>query len=555
MKTRVVLRFVICGVLAVVAVGNTVIYGDVVTFELDDGSKVTVTTDTTVEVAAPVEPDPVEPDPVEPDPVEPDPGEPVDPPDNQMAGKGMNLHELADWSREWVFLDIMRVRRAWISTNVGGQPWDNGGQVREDEDGWPIPEAGQAAVTLVYREIRGHYPGGRYICTYEGRGSLVFGFDARVTSSGPARIELDVTPSHQGIYLRIENVDQGDHVRNVVIRHEDPPDGQFHPLFVERLKPFKVLRFMDWQRTNGSPPTAWDQRTTPQDRQNQGYGAAVEVMVDLCNELAADPWFCMPHDASDEYVREFAKTVLNRLHPRGRVYIEWSNEVWNTQFKVHGWVKSETDNDTFSNAFFDKWAGEARRDFRIWMDVWGTESPRIVRVAAGQAALVWATRKFVDRLKPDLDAISCSTYFGLTRSQEAAMTSSTTADQIVQILDRSIENKNRGFYQSHDGLRLRIQTELGRPVALISYEGGQHLADSGQNKPHRQALIDAQSHPLMFDLYLKNIAEFESAGGSLDVLFNYVGSRSKWGSWGHLLWQDIPLDDPGAQKYRAAIRP
>ena len=38
-------------------------------------------------------------------------------------------------------------------------------------------------------------------------------------------------------------------------------------------------------------------------------GVALEYMIALCNELEADPWFCIPHTATDEYVREFAKQV------------------------------------------------------------------------------------------------------------------------------------------------------------------------------------------------------------------------------------------------------
>src|SRR5438105_777373 len=65
-------------------------------------------------------------------------------------------------------------------------------------------------------------------------------------------------------------------------------DSPFHPLFVERLKPFEALRFMDWQATNNSPVRAWAERATADDaRWSTPKGLPVEVLVDLANRLGA----------------------------------------------------------------------------------------------------------------------------------------------------------------------------------------------------------------------------------------------------------------------------
>ena len=39
------------------------------------------------------------------------------------------------------------------------------------------------------------------------------------------------------------------------------------------------------------------------------------MMVELANTLHANPWFCMPHQADDEFVRNFARTVREQLDP------------------------------------------------------------------------------------------------------------------------------------------------------------------------------------------------------------------------------------------------
>ena len=48
----------------------------------------------------------------------------------------------------------------------------------------------------------------------------------------------------------------------------------------------------------------------------------------LLHRVHADPWFSIPHRA-DDYVRHFAETVRESLDPILKVYIEYSNEVWN----------------------------------------------------------------------------------------------------------------------------------------------------------------------------------------------------------------------------------
>ena len=55
----------------------------------------------------------------------------------------------------------------------------------------------------------------------------------------------------------------------------------------------------------------------------------------------------------------------------------------------------------------------------------------------------------------------------------------------------------------------------------------------------------------MYDLYQQNMFEFERAGGSANVMFNYVGRRDQWGSWGHLQYQDEPTSS--AQKFQAML--
>ena len=55
-------------------------------------------------------------------------------------------------------------------------------------------------------------------------------------------------------------------------------------------------------------------------------------MIDLGNELEKDIWLNIPHLADDAFVRAMAEAVRDSLDPALKVYVEFSNEVWNSQF-------------------------------------------------------------------------------------------------------------------------------------------------------------------------------------------------------------------------------
>ncbi len=65
-----------------------------------------------------------------------------------------------------------------------------------------------------------------------------------------------------------------------------------------------------------------------------GMGMPVEVMVKLANKLNVDPWFCLPHLCTDDYVTQFATYVRDHLNSNLVAYYELSNEVWNGSTRI-----------------------------------------------------------------------------------------------------------------------------------------------------------------------------------------------------------------------------
>jgi dockerin type I repeat protein len=501
------------------------------------------------------------------------------------ASIGMNLTEVTYYSRAWTFVDAVRTARPWVSTNTNGQPFDTKQTVEVDENGWPDLQPGQAAQTLLLTDKAGAYPEGTYNVAFDGTGTIAFEFDATNVQTpqtlGPGQMSFNVSSaSKNGILMRVISNNEGDHITNIRVwmpGYEDPAGeaSSFHPTFVERLQPFGVIRFMDWQHTNLKQTTEldvsydWVDRTTPNDfSQHTRRGVALEYMIELCNELDADAWFCMPHEASDDFVVNFATMVRENLDEDLNVYVEWSNEVWNTQFPQSKWVDEQSGKNIFADEWFWTWAEEAARDFAIWHTVFAGQTGRIKRVAAGQQANVWVTKKLVaafdnpnpefgDPLNSPYDAISCAAYFDQWKTQFDGST--TVQDIIDNAINNTIPNVYAGFYQDHGELAQRLTNEQGREIPLLAYEGGQHYTVHGiASKPYYQAFKDVQVYSTpgdtpkdMYDAYTANMQAFDQGGGSLFMAYSYVRKQDKFGFWGHLQYQDQDPEGEDAPKYRA----
>jgi hypothetical protein len=112
-------------------------------------------------------------------------------------------------------------------------------------------------------------------------------------------------------------------------------------------------------------------------------------MVELSNEIAADPWFTLPHQATDAYMRAFATYVRDHLDHRRKAYAEYSNEVWNWIFGQAHWAQAQAVQRWGAEAGGDAWmqyAGmRAAQMAAIWEEVFGAEAERrLIRVVGTQ---------------------------------------------------------------------------------------------------------------------------------------------------------------------------
>jgi putative intracellular protease/amidase len=507
---------------------------------------------------------------------------------------GMNLADLVDWDPAWVFKDVFKSSREWIShgynTATRVTDWAGGANVpvAVDEHGWPTQLASwtnaagqrieQRIGTLMFRELNGAYPGGVYTAEWDGTGTVTWGMDARAiatgrTAAGRNFARLQVTPGNGGIYMRIDATNPADPIRNVNVWMPDhngesfvghtwrPGDNgtPFHPRFLERLAPFDTIRAIHPSDTIESDIVRWsDRREVDDARQSTAMnpfrnGWAPEYQIELCNELDANCYFNMPHMADDDYVRNFATMVRDTLEPDLTAYVEWSNEVWNFApgFEATFWVRDQT--LLPENAGLSHWqivARETKRDLDIWTSVFAGQSERLVRVVGGFAAVPWITNQVAQHVGDSFDAIAIAPYIGPNAATRATYTAATTPDQILNDTAATISFMS-GVTTQHRQMADRYGTQFGRHVQLITYEAGMHL--DGRNQPYQTAMYQAGLLPRSYDIYRDYMDAMHDAGVELFMHFNFTGRAraSQWGDFAALHSMDEPLAT--AHKYRALV--
>lgn len=476
-------------------------------------------------------------------------------PPNAKSPLGINLSGVVDYATEMPFVDVFKPSRPWISQQQG-KPWGQGPKLELTPEGWVKRlQPGQYATTLMC--VAGGHPAGTYVCLYEGSGELEFSGNAKVRKQTPGRIELDVSKKEM-LMLHLRKTDPNNPVRNIRVImpgfEKTYQENPFYPPFLDRYRPFAVIRFMDWMRTNNSKIQSWEDRPKLTDATQARSGVALEHMIDLCNRLHIQPWFCMPHLADDDYIRNFARMVKDKLDPQLKIYVEHSNEVWNGQFAQAKYARERgrqlglSDNDYQAQLFYH--TKRSLEIFQIWQEVFGG-TDRLVRVLGSQSANPWVSDQvmtYQDAYKK-ADALAIAPYFGNSLGNPK------TADQVAQMsLDEVFARCREEIQRNHERIEMVVAKANKFGLDVITYEGGQHLVGHGgaENNEALTALFHrANRHPEMKKLYLEDLQSWKKAGGKLFTVFSSVSRPSKWGSWGLLEYEG--QDPASAPKYQAIV--
>ena len=123
----------------------------------------------------------------------------------------------------------------------------------------------------------------------------------------------------------------------------------FVPQFLSMLAPFRAMRFMDWEATNGSTLADWVARPTASHFGHAANGEPYEHIIELANETGKDLWITIPEHATPDFITQFADFCAQNLdftriaQARAnagftapfQLILENSNETWNGGFTAY----------------------------------------------------------------------------------------------------------------------------------------------------------------------------------------------------------------------------
>ena len=474
---------------------------------------------------------------------------------------GMNLAGIAYYSTEFPFADMMKSGMGWTSredNGTWGKPFPS-----LTADGYPAALApGQHALNAVAWDGSRFAPG-RYVVLWDGDGSISFPMsNVKIAETAANRIAIDVVDTSGSLWVAIDRTSASNPVRNLRFlwpgTEATYASQPFNPVFLAKVAPFSVLRFIDWGATNTTPVVDWAQRSHVADvTYATPAGVPIEVMIDLANTLHVDPWFCIPHQASDDYVRQFATLLRDRLDPALRPHIEYSNEVWNTGFGQTQWSIARSQALGLDIPFGQPAAFYAMRSvqmFKIIQDVWGADRGRIVRVIAGQA--VWdnfLTHALAYQdTAANADVMAIAPYFNAVEAGDPARVATTltlTSDQIVDQMLAHIRGDIKSSMTANAALAAKYK------LKLKAYESG--AGDSSSYFPADKIdamtalFMAAHNNPRMRSVYTEYYTQWVAAGGDTMNQYSDVGNWSKWGLWGSL--QYVTQDPATAPKYQGLL--
>jgi len=449
---------------------------------------------------------------------------------------GINLGWSTSWTMECPWIDVMKSSNTWITYDETSG-WSSGvtDSLEVDGNGYPLelPQVINGKQTSVRLRLNNHYEG-RYVFLFDGEADIDWKSVPHEYVDGKHYVTFDGTGGTK--YMNIMSTPRGNHLRHVRILPVDmettyDPNHPFRQEYLDFLRPFQTLRFMPILGTNdGFEYIHWEDRPTPTycTQNSFGKGIAIEHCIQLCNDLDADMWFNVPHPVWDDWIINAARMIRDSLKPCLKVYLEYSNEVWNWAggYPQGRWiVRNGRDPDhpewdcadsihAALAAIGESGAMHPEKDaymharvFNIWRPIFegAGQRDRLICIGAVQGRYT-ATVKRVLRYLFEVDGGGCdavgpSNYFTINTAQSAFddMPEGSVTQQMIY--DSLLAQADRDFAVGGAWWQMdTISEHYGIPIAL--YEGG----TAGRPDHHwGDSMTALFSSPRIYDVYRGNL--------------------------------------------------
>ena len=536
------------------------------------------------------------------------------------SAAALNVSGLSYYSPESPTIDIMKRAGAWLTQcsgctglPAGASAWDTKEEAALDLDanGWIKSLPASTDTTHKYRTAStmlatgGAIPLGQYVVRYDGAGTITYsgGFTKNASASTPGRDVITLT-STANAWMTITATTPSNYLRNIrvympggacandltvyaasasactsatgaYVPFESFPATQiWHPQFLQDIKGFRALRFMDWNLTNSVTAATWADRTPVGARTwTAQTGVPIETEMDLATLVGADAWMNIPPYANDDYATQIGLLAAAHMKGNSKLDLEWGNEPWNYSFTLAGYILAQVKT---------KWPTQVSQGVSIYTlaDSWygerlsqacraaKTGSSQIRCVLNGQAASSWGTDQVLScpyaatevghKCAKDIDVVAVAPYFGgyigQAKLRSVVSTWYTDADGGLNKLFQEITGQDAsgnaitaplntidaGAAPTGALAQAKAWMVATKAVAdtyglpMWAYEGGQHLivpvGDTDQGL--LSLFVAANRDPRMGAAYDRMMSDWKSSGGQTFTYYTHIGAPSGYGMWG-----------------------
>lgn len=254
----------------------------------------------------------------------------------------------------------------------------------------PVPANVRSLSRVFHTDANSAFSGEEWIVRWDGSATctiigLTQGGQVISNQPGLLRFRMGSNPTTTNTVASFLITNRSDPPRNIRIyqsRYASNVDAgeKFNPDWLKQVRQFGILRFMGWMPTNFETISEFSQLATEDyfawcqpKTATSGFGPKGSIHPSLICQLAnitrCNIHVCIPHQATDAFVREFASYFRDKLDRGIVVTFEYSNECWN-------WGFTQTRYCLDQGAVI--WPGDSAR-FAKWYGYRAAQCMKIVR--------------------------------------------------------------------------------------------------------------------------------------------------------------------------------
>lgn len=343
------------------------------------------------------------------------------------APVGSNVDSFTDWAGEIPLIDVFKTSRPWIPKSDLKFDTGEAEAIQIDGAGWvtSLPDPNDrsieftSVVTVLFSKLEQGYPEGEFTVLYKGEGTIKYSGDATLVSSEPGKDIVYFSPDSpvKGAIIEITETDPngtGNYIRDIQVllpgyTAEDAETLIFNPAFIDSIDEYSVLRLLNWlqinydgnwetnaairtrssqtivnplDQTDYNPrwlqidwdiPVLWRDRPKMTDaRYSTEKGVPLELIAALAKATNSDLWLNIPHHVDNYYAWKSATLMLDELGSTTQIYLEYSNEIWNSGFGQGNYMENEALKNGITGNPFEarlKWYGNRSVQLcNVWKD-------------------------------------------------------------------------------------------------------------------------------------------------------------------------------------------